>query len=189
MRINSLDELPAQYQEQARHKLAAQPQRPILVIGQHPLPVQAGEINLTVDEFELSPPEDPKAVRKTRHLEAAEQIDLMDRVRRSSRPELALIAALANENAAGKGIGVLRWKMGVRAGLPDIGVFVPRTFRGRPCHGLFLEMKRQDGVASDVSDNQEAWHEALEASGYAVVVCYGWRRAWAVLCDYLGWED
>ncbi|MBV9849839.1 MAG: VRR-NUC domain-containing protein [Armatimonadetes bacterium] len=137
------------------------------------------------DTFDLEVCPDAREQAKRRRREQAEQIAYFDQVRACRRPETALIAALANENAAGKAVGVMRWKMGVRAGLPDIGVFVPRGGYS----GLFIEMKCSDGVASDVRATQAAWHDALEASGYRVVVAYGWRRAWAVTCDYLGWDD
>lgn len=145
-------------------------------------------------DLELTPPGDEKAARKNRHLERAEQERFFAEVRRCCHPATGAalpgrdgadcIAALANENAAGKAIGLQRWRMGVSAGLPDIALFVARP----GFHGLFIEMKRQDGVASDVRQNQRDWHDRLGAAGYKVIVAYGWRRAWACLCDYLGWE-
>ena len=85
----------------------------------------------------------------------------------------------------------MRWKMGVAAGLPDIGVFVPAWSQADNRHycGLFLELKCSDGVASDVRESQAAWHDALAEAGYKVVVAFGWRRAWAVTCEYLGWDQ
>ena len=153
-----------------------------------------------VSDFELVPAPDIKAARKNQHLESAEQMAYMNQVRLCldadghalpHRPGADLIFALANENAAGKAIGVVRWKMGVKPGLPDVGVFVPTwsDFERKHYCGLFLEMKRQDGIASDVKPAQRAVHNALSAARYKVVVAYGWRRAWAVTCEYLGWKE
>ena len=154
-----------------------------------------------VSDFELTPAPDIKAARKNRHLESAEQMTYMDQVRLCldadghalpHRPGADLIFALANENAAGKAVGVVRWKMGVKPGLPDVGVFEAALDKDRPgrvFNGLFIEFKRQDGVASDVKPAQRAVHNALSAARYKVVVAYGWRRAWAVTCEYLGWEE
>lgn len=69
--------------------------------------------------------------------------------------------------------------------IADIGVFVPRRQDEQQFAGLFIEMKRQDGVASDVSEKQQQAHQSL----YCVATCYGWRRALSVLVTYLGWED
>ena len=146
----------------------------------------------------LSPPPDAKAAKQLVNRERTEQIALFDKIRAClnekgkpipGRDGAQNIFALANENSSGsKGIGIFRWKMGIRAGLPDIGVFVPRQFRGRSCAGLFIEMKCSDGVASDLRPTQETVGDALADVGYEVVTCYGCRRAWAILCEYLGWE-
>jgi hypothetical protein len=44
-------------------------------------------------------------------------------------------------------------------------------------------------VMSDVSTVQKAMHSRLEAAGYRVAVAFGWRRAWRLTCEYLGWEE
>lgn len=145
-------------------------------------------------DLELSAPPDEKALRKTQHLERDQQIAYFDRVRGCldqdgralpHRPGADLIHAIGNENAAGRAMGVLRWLMGVKKGMPDICIPIPRG----EFHALYIELKREDGVASDVRDEQRLVHNALWVVGCNVLVAYGWRRAWAVTCDYLGWED
>lgn len=184
MRINTLSDLPERYQAQAASKIAgtkntaAAPDAP---------------------ELSLTPAPDKVARRKNKHLESAEQIALFNRLRRCCDPVTKaalpqfpgadLIFALTNENAEGDAVRKIRYLMGVTPGLPDIGVFAPRDFRGSAAHGLFIEMKREDGVASDVRPAQRAVQGALAAAGYDVRVCYGARRAWAVIADYLGWES
>lgn len=152
----------------------------------------------TSPELVLSPSPDIKAAKQIVNRERAEQIALFDKIRACfdekgkpvpGREGAENIFALANENSSGsKGIGVLRWKMGIRSGLPDIGVFVPRLFRGRSCAGLFIEMKCSDGTASDVRQSQHDVMDALAAAGYEAFTCYGCRRAWSALREYLGWE-
>ena len=65
--------------------------------------------------------------------------------------------------------------------MPDI--FVAYPSRGK-C-GLFIEMKRANGRASDVRATQWEWLERLEANNFAVAVCYGCDEAIAAVCEYL----
>lgn len=165
-------------------------------------PAVSADTSLTL---EVCP--DVKLAAKRVQRERAEQIAYFDQVRarlivdpvtRIVTPKpgyegAECIFALANENAAGKGVGILLWKMGVRAGLPDIGVFVPKMIEyppgfARNCPGLFIEMKCSDGVSSDVRPTQKAVHDCFNKHGYKVVVAYGWRRAWTVTCEYMGWK-
>lgn len=194
-----LHDLPLHLQEQARRQMAVQ-------AGGKPDASPPADLTLTAAP-------DEKRARKVDNRERWEQIEYMDRVRacretdpvtkvttaHPGREGAELIFALANESAGGKGIGVLRWKMGVLPGLPDIGVFVPRTFypdtifpapggKSYQCPGLFIELKTSGGVASDVRESQRAVHDGLRAAGYKVAVCYGWQESWRVTCEYLGWE-
>lgn len=69
--------------------------------------------------------------------------------------------------------------MGVKAGVPDLFLPVPR---GR-YHGLWIEMKRtQDGK---VSENQKWWIGALNSLGYSAQVAYGAEQAIRQLEEYL----
>lgn len=143
-------------------------------------------------DLELSPPPDANAARKTQQHERNEQIEYFDRVRECldahgrslpHRPGADLIHAIGNENAAGPAMGAQRKRMGVKKGMPDICVPVPR---GQFC-GLYIELKRCDGVPSDVGDEQRNVHGRLSEAGWSVVVAFGWRRAWAVTWEYMGW--
>lgn len=74
---------------------------------------------------------------------------------------------------------------GVRAGIPDLFLAVPRGVWA----GLFIEMKRRRGGRA--SPEQQAMHACLAASGYRVSVCRGWDEARAALEAYMGapkWE-
>lgn len=70
---------------------------------------------------------------------------------------------------------------GVKAGVSDI--FLPWPLHN--CNGLFIEMKRADGVPSDVSKVQKEFGAAVQNNGYGFVVCYGWQQARDVLLQYL----
>ncbi len=83
------------------------------------------------------------------------------------------------KNNAARVIGGAR--EGSRKGFPDIGLPVAS---GR-CHGLFIELKRQDAKPSDTSKDQAAWHRALMEQAYQVEVCRGWEEAAHAIERYL----
>ena len=70
---------------------------------------------------------------------------------------------------------------GVRAGVPDLQLVVPRN----GLHGLFVEMKRRNGVPSDIKQEQKDWHYKLRQKGYAVTVAFGYEMAKQAITDYL----
>lgn len=68
---------------------------------------------------------------------------------------------------------------GVRAGIPDLFLAVPRG----DFHGLFIEMKKPQGGV--VSDNQKACMEMLSNNDYCVTVCHGFIDAQEAIKGYL----
>lgn len=68
---------------------------------------------------------------------------------------------------------------GVRAGVPDLFLAVPR---GR-FHGMFVEMKKQKG--GRLQDSQCIMLETLAAQGYYATVCHGWAEAGKAIEEYL----
>lgn len=72
---------------------------------------------------------------------------------------------------------------GVKAGIPDI--FLAKAASGKS--GLFIEMKTRRGR---VSESQRDLFPLLEAQGYGVAVCRGWREAADAVEAYLAgrWE-
>lgn len=56
-------------------------------------------------------------------------------------------------------------------------------------HGLFIEMKRKGGVPSDVTPEQRAWLERLNAQGYRASVAFGWEDAAEKIMVYLEADD
>lgn len=95
-------------------------------------------------------------------------------------PELALLFHIPNggkRSAAEAG----RFKaMGVKPGVPDLFLPVPRGGYS----GLFIELKRAHG--GSLSDHQRDWLDDLSVRGYKAVMCHGWEAARDALLEYLG---
>jgi hypothetical protein len=68
--------------------------------------------------------------------------------------------------------------LGVRAGVPDLFLAVPRGTH----HGLFIEMKSHAGR---LSVKQQHYLGLLYDQGYATAVCYKWTDAAKVIEEYL----
>lgn len=51
--------------------------------------------------------------------------------------------------------------------------------------GLYIEMKRANGVPSDVSDEQLDFGNFVMSQGYLWFPAFGWRQASALVSDYL----
>lgn len=68
--------------------------------------------------------------------------------------------------------------MGLKAGMPDLMLFVPR----KDSHALFLELKTKKGKVSKV---QEEFHDKLVEQGYTVIVCYGFEEAVSSIQEYM----
>jgi hypothetical protein len=84
----------------------------------------------------------------------------------------------------GKRNQIYAYQMGLKAGMPDIVMFVAR---GR-FHGLMIELKRpEDKItrAVKVSRKQAAIHHLFREQDYCVAVCFGWTEAKDVTTDYL----
>jgi hypothetical protein len=69
-------------------------------------------------------------------------------------------------------------RQGVKAGVPDLFLPVPRG----NSHGLFLEMKVG---RNKCTDNQKKWIRNLLEQGYEVKVCYSCEEAIQVIKKYL----
>lgn len=113
--------------------------------------------------------------------EAQEQMTLFSwaEMQSGKYPELKLLYHVPNGGSRHKAeAGRLRAE-GVKAGVPDLCLPVPRG----GCHGLYIELKRQRGGRT--SEFQTCWLEALMKQGYQVAVCKGWEQAANVIVEYL----
>ena len=94
-------------------------------------------------------------------------------------PELKLMYHIPNEGKRSKVTGAIMKAMGLKPGVPDICLPVPR---GR-YHGLYIELKRADG--GKATKNQVEWLTELDKQGYAVTLCHGWQAAGEEIKVYL----
>lgn len=72
-------------------------------------------------------------------------------------------------------------KQGVKAGVPDICLALPKG----KYHGLYIELKAVGGTLSDAQCEYLRW---LKKNGYCATVCIGAQRAIAVIEEYLNLE-
>jgi hypothetical protein len=93
-------------------------------------------------------------------------------------PELALIYHVPNEGKRSKAAGAAEKRMGLRSGVADLCLPVPRG----EYHGLYLEMKALDGRTTK---NQRDFLAAVAKQGYFSCVCWGAAAAIQVLGCYL----
>lgn len=93
-------------------------------------------------------------------------------------PELALMLHIPNGGHRHKATAVRLKREGVKAGVPDIYLPVPRGAYA----GLWIELKSAKGSLSEL---QRWWVARLRGQGYAVGVCYGWEQARDAIVEYL----
>ena len=113
--------------------------------------------------------------------EHEEQVALMRLVEmhRGRWPELGLLFAVPNGSERNAIVGRKLKAEGVKKGVPDLCLPVPRGEH----HGLFVELKKQG--RSTTSPEQKAWIAALRALGYRAEVCKGATEAWNVIREYM----
>lgn len=100
-------------------------------------------------------------------------------VMRARLPELALMYHVPNEGKRSMATGGRLRAEGLKKGVPDICLPVPRG----NWHGLYIELKRQRGGRT--SPEQCEWIDALNAQGYRACVCRGWEAAAREIEKYL----
>ena len=97
-------------------------------------------------------------------------------------PELRWMYHIPNGGSRGKAEAGRFRAMGVKSGVPDVALDIPRG----GFHGLRVEMKRRDG--GKLSDAQKEWIDHYNAIGYRAVVCHGWQEAAKAIEEYLKGE-
>lgn len=114
-------------------------------------------------------------------LEEQEQIWLLEWVELNTpaHPELALFYHIPNEGKRSYRAGRELVKQGLKKGVPDNCLPVPR---GKYA-ALYIELKRKRG--SKVSEDQRGWIDALNRAGNRAVICKGWEAAAAVIMEYI----
>lgn len=94
-------------------------------------------------------------------------------------PGLELMFHIPNGGYRDKATAARLKATGVKAGVPDIFLPVPRYGYA----GLFIEMK----VGTNKPTREQAWYlDNLSRSGYAVEVCNGFQQAVDAITGYMG---
>lgn len=93
-------------------------------------------------------------------------------------PELALLHAVPNGGSRHPAEAKNLKAAGVKPGVPDICLPVPRG----KYHGLYIELKSQKGRPSEF---QEEWISRLNQQGYMAVCCHGFEEARSAIMSYL----
>jgi len=122
-----------------------------------------------------------RLITKPQKTESEEQITLFEwaGIHKRKYPGLELMFHVPNGGARSKSEGARLKREGVKAGIPDIFLPVPR---GR-YYGLFIEMKRS-GNLSRLSRVQYDILQSLANLGYATFVCQGFEEAKTVIENY-----
>jgi hypothetical protein len=94
-------------------------------------------------------------------------------------PELDLLYHVPNGGKRGKAEAGRFKAEGVKSGVPDICLPVPRG----GYHGLYVELKRRK--SGKMSPAQDRWIIELVKQGYHTAICNGWEEAAQVILEYL----
>lgn len=97
---------------------------------------------------------------------------------RQEFPELKFMFAVPNGGTRNKIEAANLKAQGVKSGVPDICLPVPRG----GCHGLWIELKVPGGK---LSDTQYEYKYFFSSQGYACVLCWNWNQARNVILSYL----
>ena len=97
---------------------------------------------------------------------------------RSRWPELELLHHIPNGGTRDPVEAKHLKQQGVKRGVPDLCLPVPR----KGFHGLYIELKTEKGRATD---EQKWWGEQLTIQGYCWRVCHGWEDAAQTIEAYL----
>lgn len=123
-----------------------------------------------------------KITKKRKQPEQAEQILLCSWFAKKY-PEIdSIFFHISNGTHVGAYRGSILKKMGVKPGIPDIFLAVPRYEKRETFHGLFIEMKSKTGK---ISPAQKLSHEKLREKNYKVEVCWSFMQARVIIQTYL----
>lgn len=86
-------------------------------------------------------------------------------------PELVYAYHVPNGGHRNKLTAMVLKGMGVKRGVPDVHIPVPKG----PYHGLWIELKKQRG--GRLEQEQRIWLSAMKRLGHYCVCCEGWEEA------------
>ena len=93
-------------------------------------------------------------------------------------PELEYLHHVPNGGKRDKATAIALKRQGVKAGVPDVELPVPRG----EYHGLYIELKTGKNTTTD---NQKRWLKFLQQQGYYTAICYRWQLAAELIERYL----
>lgn len=102
--------------------------------------------------------------------------------KQSQHPELKLLYHVPNGGSRNKLEAANLKRQGVKAGVPDLCLPVPRN----GFHGLYIEMKYG---RNKTTKEQEEWLDGLDGQGYFTAVCYSAEEAERIISNYLQLRD
>lgn len=108
----------------------------------------------------------------------------------AKHPELACMFHVPNGELRHPAVAARLRASGVKAGVPDIFLAVPRggANGGKVHHGLFIELKRA-GKEGRATDEQQDWIARLRSYGYVAVIAHGCTEAINIIQSYLSQES
>lgn len=109
-------------------------------------------------------------------VESIHQINLINWIE-ENHPELFLFATV-NERNSSKANMVKLKRQGLKTGVPDLYI-------SKHGNQLFIEMKRHNGVFSDLRQSQRDIITEMKDKGEAVVVCFGFLASKLAVIDFL----
>ena len=137
-----------------------------------------------MDKKPFSQQQKPRRKNKSTDRESQEQQAFFNWLS-VQHPEINQLAFhVPNGGRRDKITGAKLKKEGVKAGVPDIFIMLPRG----GYHGLMIEFKASPPYDAAVHKNQREWIEKLSSNGYLALVCKGLSEAIGCVNDYLSME-
>lgn len=133
---------------------------------------------ITLDEWRArsKPAKRRKASRgPSRQLEHIEQCVVVEWLRKRRH----FVFSVPNAAARSPQLAAFLKKEGFLSGAPDLVLITPPPVN--PFKHVAIEMKRKDGIARDVTDNQLAVHAQMREHGWDVIIAFGAQQAIASL--------
>lgn len=93
-------------------------------------------------------------------------------------PELEYLHHVPNGGKRDKATAIALKRQGVKAGVPDIHLPVPKG----EYHGLYIELKAGKNTTTE---KQRSWLRFLNQQGYFTAICYNWQTAAELIETYL----
>lgn len=93
-------------------------------------------------------------------------------------PELEYLHHIPNGGKRDGATAAALKRQGVKAGVPDICLPVPKG----EYHGLYIELKAGKNTATE---KQRNWLNFLQNQGYYTAICYSWQLAAELIEGYL----